>query len=169
MCRKHCVDFVFNVAVNFFVFILMAVKYFPVLLQTIWGSLTVAVLLHFAQRCRWKSAILKFASCRVCASTAFLCCRKGSYSQHRTEDPVMYVKEYCSSTCLLKQFSGRLSSGIRFSRFTQVAQKLSNSEQLQEVCLLCAPSELEVAALASLQCELEMQLKYCPTLALAYA
>jgi len=43
----------------------------------------------------------------------------------------------CSSTCLLKQFSRRPSSRIRFSRFVQVSQKLSNSEQLQEVCLLC--------------------------------
>lgn len=95
MCRKHGVDFVFNVVVTFFLFILMAVKYFPVLLQTIWGSLAVAVLLHFAQRCLWKSAILKgSASCRVCVSTTFLCCRKGSYSQHHTEDPVMYMKEY---------------------------------------------------------------------------
>jgi len=49
--------------------------------------------LHFAQRCLWQSAVLKFASCRFCASTAFLCCRKESHSQHRTEDMVMYVKE----------------------------------------------------------------------------
>lgn len=61
-----------------------------------------------------------------------------------------------------------LLSCIRFLRFTQVSQKLSSSEQLQE-CACCAPSELEVAAFASLQCELEMQLKYCPTLTVDYA
>lgn len=37
----------------------------------------------------------------------------------------------CSSTCLLKQFSRRPSSRIRFSIFIQVSQKLSDSEQLQ--------------------------------------
>lgn len=97
MCRKCgfvVCFFFFNVAVIFFVFILMAVTYFSLLLQTIWGSwVAVTVFLYFAQRRLWQSAILKFASCRVCVSTAFSCCRRGSHPQHRTEDPVMYVKE----------------------------------------------------------------------------
>lgn len=154
----------FCVSIIFFVFILMVVMYFPVLLQTIWGSwVAVTVFLHFDQKCLWQSAILKFASCRVCTSTAFLCCRKGSYFQHRTEDPVTYVKEDAAARPAC--WSSSVVDCWAVLDF-QDSHKFLRSYLIQSShrrCACCAPSELEVAAFASLQCELEMQLKYCPT------
>lgn len=68
----------------------------------------------------------------------------------------MYVKDDAAAGSSAKT-GCTLSSCIRLLRFTQVSWKLSRSEQLQDYAC-CAPSEPEVAALASLQYELEIQL-----------
>lgn len=144
----------FCVAVIFFVSILMAIRYFPVLLQKIWGSwVAVIVFLPFAQRCLWQTDILSFTSWgRVCSSTTFLCCRNRSHSQC-----------YMWKGMLQLNLSAKAVQSQTAELWFQDSHKFLRSYLIQSSCrrcACCAPSEP-----ASLLCEL----KYCPTLTLAYA